>query len=90
MGIKKKCRELNRCKNEFIQWLKDNNATDISIYEGEDENNEWDYYRDISAFVGETFYHVIFMMWDDKVKIDYSDGDNRHYGIPIEEFKQLF
>lgn len=89
MGIKRKCRELNQAKNKFVQWLKQNNAEDIDVYIGPDEDNVWDYYRFVSAFVGDTFYMVYFMMWNDRIKIDYSDGENSYSEMGIEEFNQL-
>lgn len=89
MGIKKKCRELNQAKNRFLEWLKDRKAEDIEIFIGPDEKNEWDYYRHVSAFVGETLYNVYFTMWNDKVKIDYSDEENRYNNMSIDEFYQL-
>jgi hypothetical protein len=89
MGIKKKCRELNQAKNRFLEWLKDRKAEDIDVFEGGDENDEWDYYRHVSAFVGETLYTVYFTMWNDKIKIDYSDEDNRYNDMSIDEFYDL-
>ncbi len=86
MGVKKKCRELNRAKNKFVAWLKENKAEDIDIYEGSNDDGEWDYYRHVSAFVGRTLYNVYFMMWHDEIKIQYSDGENRYENISIEEF----
>lgn len=89
MGIKKKCREINQAKNRFLEWLKDRNAQGIDVFIGLDEKNEWDYYRHVSAFVGETLYTVYFTMWNDKVKIDYSDEENRYNDMSIDEFYQL-
>jgi hypothetical protein len=90
MGIKKKCRELNRAKNKFVAWLKERKAEDIDIFEGGDAKNEWDYYRAISAFVGNTLYNVYFMMWKGEIHINYSDEENRYEDMSIEEFYQLF
>lgn len=89
MGVKRKCRELNQVKNDFLKWLKANKAEDIDVFIGEDFNNEWDYYRNISAFIGETFYIVTFTMWQDTVKIRYRVEDNIYDNMGIEEFKQL-
>jgi hypothetical protein len=90
MGIKKKCREINQAKNRFLEWLKDRKAEDIEVFEGQKEDDDgWDYYRHVSAFVGETLYTVYFTMWKDKVKIDYSDEENRYNDMGIEEFNQL-
>ena len=87
MGIKKKCRELNQIKNKFIEWLKTNNAEGIDVYESKD--SDWDYYRHVSAFIGETLYNVYFTMWEDEVKIDYSDIENRYNDMSINDFLQL-
>lgn len=90
MGVKKKCRQLNQSKNRFLQWLKDRNADSIDVYEGEKtEDDGWDYYRHVSAFVGNTLYNVYFTMWNDKIKIDYSDEDNRYNDMSIDEFYNL-
>jgi len=90
MGIKKKCRELNQAKNRFLEWLKNRKAEDIDVYEGVEEDGDgWDYYRHVSAFIGDTLFTVYFMMFDDKIKIDYFDGDNRYNDMTIEEFYQL-
>ena len=90
MGIKKKCRELNQAKNKFITWLKSNNAEDIEEFEGIDTPEcTCDYYRHIIAFIGDTFYNVYFMMWENSIKISYSDDDNRYENMCIDEFNQL-
>ena len=90
MGIKKKCREINQAKNRFLEWLKDRKAEDLDVYEGVKEPEDgWDYYRHVSAFVGQTLYTVYFTMWNDKVKIDYSDEENRYNDMSVEEFYQL-
>ena len=88
MGIKKIARPINSAKNKFIQWLKDHKAEDVDEYEGE-KTDEWDYYRTVSAFIGNTLYNVSFTMWDGNVKIDYSDGDNRYVNMSVEDFNQL-
>jgi hypothetical protein len=89
MGIKKKCRELNKIKNKFVEWLKINNAENIDIYEGEDDIGEWDYYRCVSAFIGDTLHTVYFTMWHDVIKIDYSDEENRYKDMSVDDFKHL-
>jgi len=88
MGIKKIARPINSAKNKFIKWLKDNKATDIDVYEGK-RTNEWDYYRNVSAFVGESLYSVYFAIWQGTVKIDYSDDENRYKNMSLEDFNQL-
>lgn len=90
MGIKKIARPINSAKNKFIQWLKDNKAENIDEYEGEKkEGDGWDYYRHVSAFVGENFYTVYFTIWNGKVKICYSDGENRYNNMSVYDFMQL-
>jgi len=89
MGIKKKCRELNKAKNRFLNWLNDRKADNIDIFIGSDVKNEWDYYRHVSAFVGNNLYTVVFMMWDSTVKIRYSDEDNEYDNMTIDEFYNL-
>jgi hypothetical protein len=86
MERKKKYKELDKAKNRFLQWLKDRDARDIDVYESIEG---WDYYRHVSAFVDETLYTVYFMMWNDSVKIDYSDGENIYNDMTIDDFYQL-
>ena len=88
MGIKKIARPINKAKNAFIKWLKDKNAEDIEVFEGEG-SEEWDYYRSVSAFIGEWLYIVNFQMWHGKIKIKYSDDENIHDNMTIDEFIQL-
>lgn len=89
-GLKKIVRPLNKIKNEYLQWLKDRNADSIDIYDTKSEtDSEWDYYVVVSAFVQDTLYTVYFMMWNGRIDIDYSDGENRYNKMSIEEFKQL-
>lgn len=89
MGVKKIARPINKVKNEFVKWLKDNNAEDIDVYEGKDDENEWDYYRTVSGFVGDNLYTVYFQIWQGKLSIDYSDEENRHDKMSIDEFRQM-
>ena len=79
---------MNRAKNNFVNWLKEQKAEDIDIYEGE-KSNEWDYYRAVSAFIGNNLYTVYFMIWKGKESIDYSDEWNRYRNMTIDEFKEL-
>lgn len=88
MGIKKIARPINASKNKFVEWLKDNNAENIDVFEGE-KNNEWDYYRVVSAFVRDALYTVYFTIWNGTVKIDYSDEENRYNDMSVEDFNQL-
>ena len=88
MGIKKIARPINKAKNSFVKWLKDHNAEDIDIFEGE-KSSHWDYYRSISAFIGERLYTVYFQMWDGKISIDYRDEENEYNGMSIDEFLEL-
>ena len=88
MGIKKIARPINKSKNLFIKWLKNNNVDGLDIYEG-DKNPEWDYYTVVMGFVGETLYTVYFMIWKGELKIDYSDEENSYRGMSIGEFLKL-
>ena len=54
-----------------------------------EKNDEWDYYRSVSAFVGETLYTVYFEMWHGNVKINYSDEENRYNDMSVNEFLEL-
>lgn len=88
MGIKKIARPINKTKNEFIAWLKYNNAENIDVYIGS-TMNEWDYYIHVSAFIGNTLYSVVFAMYKGVIEISYSDGSNIYSGMSIYEFLQL-
>ena len=88
MGVKKIARPINKARNNFVKWLKDNNAESIDVFEGK-KNDEWDYYRSVSAFVGKTFYMVDFMIWNGDLKIDYRDGENIYKDLSIEDFNEL-
>jgi hypothetical protein len=90
MGLKKNCREINQAKNNFVKLLKQKKATSIEVYEGAEEDDLWDYYRHVSAFVGNNLYSVYFMVWGGKVEIDYSDEENRYNALTLDEFKALF
>ena len=87
MGIKKIARPINKAKNEFVKWLKNNNAEDIDVY-NEDEN-KWDYYCCVSGFVNDKLYTVYFSIWKGDECIDYSYGGNRYNGLSIQEFLDM-
>jgi hypothetical protein len=88
MGIKKIARPMNKAKNDFVKWLKDNNATNIEEYKS-DDGGGFIYYRSIDAFIGERLYMVRFMVWNTKITIDYSDDHNRYNDMSIEDFRKL-
>tara|TARA_R110000744_G_scaffold143502_1_gene255451 strand:+ start:394 stop:666 length:273 start_codon:yes stop_codon:yes gene_type:complete len=88
MGIKKIARPINKAKNLFIKWLKDNDGESISEYEGE-QDSEWDYYRCVSGFIGSSLYTVYFTIWEGFLRIDYSDEENKYERLSIEEFNDL-
>ena len=93
MGIKAIARPINKVKNEFVKWLKDNNAEDIDVsdakVEGEKEDLSWDYYMVVSGFIGDILYTVYFQIWEGKLSIDYSDEQNRYNKMSIDEFRQM-
>lgn len=88
MGIKKIARPINGVKNQFVKWLKDRNVTCLEEFEGEG-SPEWDYYRQVDGFVGDTLYVVIFSIWGGRVSISYSDGENRYDKLSVDEFLEL-
>jgi len=88
MGIKKIARPINKAKNIFVKWLKDNNADNIDVYEG-DDSGDWDYYRNVSGFIGESLYVVYFEMWDGRVSITYRDEENTYNKMSVDEFLGL-
>ncbi len=80
---------MNKAKNDFVKWLKDNNATDIDGANDNPTDNEWDYYLMVSGFIENDLYTACFMVWHGKESIDYSDEENRYSRISIYEFMQL-
>ncbi len=88
MGIKKIARPINKAKNTFVKWLKDHDAESIDEFEGV-KSDEWDYYRTVDAFIGESLYCGSFQIWKGNIKIDYSDEENRHNDMSVDEFLQL-
>lgn len=87
-NIKKIARPLNKAKNEFLDWLKKNNAECLDIFEGE-KSEEWDYYRVVSGFVGGNLYTVSFEMWKGSIRIDYCDEEYKYPNMGIQEFLEL-
>jgi hypothetical protein len=81
--------DINRAKSTFVKWLKDNKAENIDIYEGEDGDESWDYYRCVSGFIGDNLYTVYFMVWEGDISISYSDEENSYSKMSIEEFLDL-
>jgi len=88
MGIKKIARPMNKAKNSFVKWMEKNNAEDIDVYEGA-ENDSWDYYRNVDAFINNVFYVATFMVWDGQEVINYSRGTSRYMSLSIDEFMEL-
>ncbi len=80
---------MNKAKNIFVDWLKENNATEIDGLNDEPRCDQWDYYKCISAFIGDNLYTVYFMIWKGEESIDYSDQKNSYSRISIDEFIQL-
>ena len=90
MNIKKIARPINKAKNEFLQWLRDRYAEDIEDdICGSASDPLWDYYHVVTAFVGEALYMVYFMIWKDRLKIEYSAGDNNQRLDNIDDFLKL-
>lgn len=89
MGIKKIARPINKAKNQFVKWLKDNNATSLDVYEGDNGDSSWDYYRTVSAFIGENLYVVDFHIWEGRLSINYADNENNYKKMDIKEFLDL-
>lgn len=89
MGIKKIARPINKAKNVFVEWLKKKGAENLDVWEGKDIANDWDYYRLVTAFIGEDMYMVTFEMWEGRVSIDYNDSENEYKKMSVEEFLSL-
>lgn len=88
MGIKKAARPINKAKNQFVKWLKQNDATSVSIFEGVSPSN-FRYYRQVDGFIGDNFIIVYFMMWYTKIKIEYQDSENSYEFDNVEDFLEL-
>lgn len=89
MGIKKIARPMNKAKNAFVKWLKENNADNVDGLNDKPNCEEWDYYIAISGFVNDKLYSVTFMVWNGEESIDYSDEENRYSKMSIFDFIQL-
>lgn len=89
MGIKKIARPMNKAKNAFVKWLKENGATHFDGLHDNPSCEEWDYYIMISAFIGDSLYTATFMVWRGSEKIDYSDEENSYDRMSIDEFLLL-
>ena len=59
---------MNKAKNEFLKWLKKNNADNIDIYAPED--SEWNYYVMVSGFISSHLYTSTFMVLKEKQSVD--------------------
>ena len=88
MGVKKIARPVNKAKNLFVEWLKDNKADDIDVFKGELPFG-FDYYINVSAFIQGTFYSVYFMIFNGSVRIDYTGGTYIYDNLSINEFMEL-
>ena len=80
---------MNKAKNAFVNWLKENNADNVDGLKDKPSDEEWDYYMMISGFVNDNLYTVSFMVWNGEEAIDYSDEENRYTKMSIDEFMQL-
>ena len=88
MGIKKIARPINKAKNEFVKWLKENDAEYVDIYNG--TSKEWNYYIYVDGFIDEAHYSVYFKIWSDGLeRIDYSGGTYKYENISVQEFLEL-
>ena len=88
--MKETTKKIDQAKNRFLEWLEQNEATDVDVYVGEENQDGWSYYRHVSAFVGNKFYSVYFMQWKGgEPKIDYRDWTNRYNGLSVGEFYKL-
>lgn len=95
MGIKKIARPINKAKNEFVKWLKNNDGKDIDVYYGDDGDTAdgcdgWDYYCCVSGFVKDVFYTAYFTIWNGTQKIEYFDDENSYNDLTIQELSDMF
>lgn len=68
-------------KNIFMAWLKKNNATDIEMFCG-DEDDDFDYYRSIDYFIGDDCYITTLMVFEGIEMIDHMG----HSNIGVDQF----
>lgn len=87
-NYKKNIRPINKAKNTFIKWLKDNNCEDLDA-DKPDVSEEWDYYCVVSGFVGECFYMAYFMVLNGDLSIEYSDDYYKYKFDSVDEFLGL-
>jgi hypothetical protein len=88
MGIKKIARPMNKTKNEFVKWLKDNKARAIDVYVSPDKY--WDYYVSVSGLIGSIYYDANFMVVNDREIITYYYDEIMYVNMSIDEFLQMF
>ena len=87
-NYKKNVRPINRAKNQFVKWLKDNNADNI-CNEKPEVSNECDYYCCVSGFVNNNLYMVYFEVWRGEINIDYRGGEYKYNELSVYDFLQL-
>ena len=87
MGIKKVARPMNKAKNAFVKWLKENKANNLVGLSDDPSYYGWDYYMVISGFIGGDQYTVYFMVWEGKESIDYIDEEHTYRKMSIDDFK---
>ena len=80
---------MNKAKNAYVKWLKENRADNIDGLKDHPSDNEWDYYMVISGFINDHLYSASFMVWKGEESIDYSDEENRYNRMSIYDFMQL-
>jgi hypothetical protein len=79
MNIKKIARPINKAKNEFLQWLRNRDADNVEVFIGEKEVDDgWDYYRDVTAFIGNAYYSARFMIWNGVLTIEFKSDEPEH------------
>ena len=78
---------MNKAKNEFLKWLKKNNADNIDIYAPED--SEWNYYVMVSGFISSHLYTSTFMVLKEKQSVDYRYEGSIHRDLSVDEFLEL-
>lgn len=75
-----KLRPINEAKSVFVDWLKNNNATEIEV-DKPIQDNTWEYYCNVSAFVGDCLLTARFMRWKGADSFDiYGDIETRESG----------
>ena len=87
--MKNNLKELKKVVKKFKNWLKTQNTEGFDEYVGDDDL--WEYYRDISGFVGSVYINAIFSLNNQEILVDFEYGENiNSVDLSLDEFLKIF